>query len=126
MIGEAALCTAPPSVTFSGMAAMDERLALENAQVLNAVQASLGCISTAVRAIFVEPGPASVGLHFIVSQTYRAAPEDDLSDIAGELEALGHDVRVETLVEHAPRDWAERGWRCIYWAKGWSAWRDEG
>ena len=107
--------------------AQAEALHRENALVLSAVQASLGCISPDVRAVFVQQDDGTAVLHIVVAEGREAACAEDIEDFVAELNALvdfDTDVRVDTQVESIPRDWFDRGWRGIYWAKGWEAWKD--
>jgi hypothetical protein len=113
-------------MTEAEMAALDR----ENMAVLSATQAALGNISPYVRAVFVDAKSEQIVLHFVVAEGRAEACQEDIDDTVSEFTAgtLGDqdlaDVTAEVHIEEVPRDWTSRGWRPVYWAKGWSAWRE--
>jgi hypothetical protein len=104
----------------------------QNTVIVCAAQAALGLLSTGMRAIFVEAPRTEAVLHVVITADCGDGVADDLQDIAGHLEAaLGHvegfqGVSIETYVEDFPTDWAARGWRGLYWCKGWAPGSDQG
>jgi hypothetical protein len=115
-----------PDLTKQQAAALDR----ENMAVLFAVQAALGNISPDVRAVFVDARSRPVVLHFVLAEGTAEACADDMEDTLAEFEAQtwvgGPDLEVvnQTHIEEIPRNWTDLGWRPIYWAKNWSAWRE--
>jgi hypothetical protein len=100
----------------------------ENFAVLEAVQALVGNVSTDMRAVFVDGRAVPVTLHFVVASGRATACAEDIEDTLAEFEAQGTperdpDVTATVHEEKVPRDWFERGWRPIYWAKDWPAWK---
>lgn len=102
----------------------------ENNVVLGAVQASLGCISADMRAIFVSTAEGTATFHFVVADGRSEAVAEDVEDILTDFEASTsgtpgyHTLESEVLTEEIPRDWVQRRWRGVYWSKGWKAWTD--
>jgi len=75
-----------------------DRLAQENAQVLNLVQALMGAVSVNMRAISLEWEKKGGRLHFILE---RDDPEDreEIADIGFEFEALqAGPIKLELMV----------------------------
>jgi len=116
-----------PALTEEQKAALDR----ENVAVLAAVQAALGNISPDVRAPFVDARTEPTVLHVVVADGRAEACRDDVDDTVAEFHAQtwgGQALEAvpQVHVEVVPRDWSRRGWRPVYWAAGWSAWRPEG
>ncbi|MGC4174568.1 hypothetical protein [Demequina sp.] len=114
-----------PDLTPEQMNELDRR----NLVMLTAVQASIGNLHPAIRAVFVELHGSEVYLHFIVSQGVDSECEEDIDDTASEFNAMTWNIADVTAVavlhvDEAPRNWVELGWHPIFWAKGWSAWTD--
>lgn len=85
----------------------------EDRRTTRSTQGSSGSSPTSARAPVLQPGD----------------DRGDIDDTRSEFTAhtwgdadLGKAV-TQVHVEEVPRDWNSRGWRPVYWAKGWSAWR---
>ncbi len=98
---------------------MVSRLERENELVLDALQASLGLISTSMRAVSVQLGSDKIILHFAVHEQ-NSDVDEDIDDMLFELDALrGGATRIEASVHvGAPNGaWPGRVGRLLYLAK---------
>lgn len=104
-----------------------KRLDWENLVLVCATQAALGSIPEKVRAVFVSaPSEGLATFHFVIARGAEDACAEDVEDIVTEMDALMTSVPVDTTVrsevymEVVPADWTARGWRGLYWRKGWT------
>ncbi|MFG3559021.1 hypothetical protein ACGGAQ_32070 [Micromonospora sp. NPDC047557] len=114
-----------PELTEGQRAALDR----ENMAVLAATQAALGNISSDIRALFVDAGSEPFVLHFVVADGRAEACREDIDDTVSEFLAQTWgdedlDAVARVHVEEVPRDLSSLGWRPVYWAAGWTAWRE--
>lgn len=104
-----------PALTAEQVAALDR----ENLAVLTTVQAALGSLHPAIRALFVDASEAVVRLHFVVSPDADAECRAHIDDTVSAFNALtwhGIELAAVAVVHPAdgPRVWEDADWRPVY------------
>jgi hypothetical protein len=98
---------------------MESQRELENGLVLDALQASLGLVSSSMSAISVQLDAGDVVLHFALLERTPEVDED-IDDMVFELDALREgSTRILTAIHVGSPDaaWPGRAGRLIYLAR---------